>query len=289
MVDNSSNIGLSVGVVLYNPTIEDVQNINYYITSVNIVYVYDNSEKDNSDLLRQRLNSENYVYLHNGNNDGISIALNEILRIAKAQGYRYLILLDQDSIFEGEQMKQLFQFALNLKKNDIAMYVPYVLFENDRIRINKEWEFVDFAITSGNLLDIEICDKIGKFDEKLFIDGVDRDYCFRILKNNYKICRYNKVILKQCLGIGKKNIFGTYEHSVIRNYYIYRNRLYMVYKYPEIFKGLNKIKSLYLSIIKQVLSIVFCEKNKTEKLRIIKKATRDYKKGLMYKYQGEKN
>lgn len=289
MVDNSSNIGLSVGVVLYNPTIEDIKNINNYITSVNIVYVYDNSERDNSDLLRQRLKSENYVYLHNGKNDGISKALNEILRIAKAQGYRYIIFLDQDSIFEGEQMKQLLHFALELQMNDIAMYVPYVLFENDKLNINKEWEFVDFAITSGNLFDIEICDKIGRFDEKLFIDGVDRDYCFRILKNNYKICRYNKVLLKQCLGTGKKNIFGTYEHSVIRNYYIFRNRLYMINKYPEIFKGAKKMKSLHLSIVKQVLSIIFCERDKQAKLRIIKKATRDYKNGLMYEYQSERS
>lgn len=288
MVEKGNDVGLAVGVVLYNPTTEDIQNINNYITSVNTVFVYDNSEHNNCSILQQHLKGDNFVYFHNGKNDGIAKALNVIVSEAKQKGYRYIILLDQDSVFMGEQMRRLFQFAVGSQMNDIAMFVPYILFENNKISTDKEWEYVNFAITSGNLLNIELCEKIGKFDEKLFIDGVDRDYCFRILKNNYKICRYNKAVLKQCLGIGKKNVFGTYEHSVIRNYYIFRNRLYMIYKYPEIFKGLNKVKSLYLSIAKQILSIVFCEKDKKEKLSIIKKATRDYKAGIMYEYQNEK-
>ena len=41
-------------------------------------------------------------------------------------------------------------------------------------------------MTSGNLLNLKIAEKIGDFEEKLFIDEVDHDYCYRIRrKANY--------------------------------------------------------------------------------------------------------
>ena len=55
----------------------------------------------------------------------------------------------------------------------------------------------------------DIFDKIGGFDEKLFIDGVDFDFCIRMRKAGYGILRSNNVYLLQEVGKGRsKSLFG---------------------------------------------------------------------------------
>lgn len=61
------------------------------------------------------------------------------------------------------------------------------------------------------------------------------------------------------------------EHNEIRKYYIWRNKLYMIKKYPFLKK--RYIKSLFRDLIK----VLFFEKNTFKKCKFILRGIEDFK------------
>lgn len=279
---------ICVGVILYNPQVNEISRINSYIDQVDKVFIYDNSPHSCKALLSEMLESSNYIYLFNGINDGISKAFNTIADDAR-RDYDYMLLLDQDS----DMILSYFDVVKSVLNdtNRYNIYCSNIHFCDDidstMVHIERHSEklsITDFSITSGTIINLDFFKKLEGLDEKIFIDGVDRDFCLRLKEIGEPIHKINDALIYQTLGTGKKNLFGIYEHSVIRNYYIYRNRLYIINKYSSFFHGGKKFKSLYLSIVKQVLSIVLLERDKIQKLRILKRAKSDYANGKMYEF-----
>lgn len=262
---------IAVGVVLYNPSYEELLNINTYIDNVDHVLIYDNSDEKNIAEIKEVLTSNTFTYFYNGNNDGISKSFNRIFREAQSLKIDYILLLDQDSVIEDFNIDVIKKNLSKAKKSNYCLNVPFN-------KINeKEANNVIFAITSGMIIKTDFFLTIGGYDENLFIDGVDHDYCLRLLEVGESISLIKNVCLNQQLGRGKKNLFGVYEHTAIRNYYIFRNRLYLIKKHSHYYSKFKKIRSLYLSIFKQILSIIFFEKNKLQKLKFISIAYKDFK------------
>lgn len=278
-------LSFSVGLVLFEPTIDEIKNINKYVYNFKKLYIYDNSEKNNLSTIKNNIAYTNYDYIYNGKNEGMSRALNNLLNLAHNDGFRYIMILDQDSVINSDDIIIMQNYIQNNKDSSVGIFSPHVCFNQSDIKKNNKFDmkYIDFAITSGCFFDVNIYLKLKGFDEKLFIDGVDREYCLKMKFSNYKICEVLNSILLQTLGYGKKNIFGVYEHSAIRNYYIFRNRLYIISKYSFYFKGMNRVRFLYLSIIKQVLSVLCCEHNKISKLKYMRKALKDFKNNEMGK------
>ena len=87
-------------------------------------------------------------------------------------------------------------------------------------------------LTSGNFVNIDTFNRIGKFDERLFIDYVDIELGYKLYKSNLKICYLKNYSLKHEIGNPIEiHLFGkTYHamnHSPIRYYYRYRNAYYL--------------------------------------------------------------
>jgi GT2 family glycosyltransferase len=61
-------------------------------------------------------------------------------------------------------------------------------------------EYVDFCITSASCTNLNAWKNVGGFDEWLFIDLVDNDFCKRIIVSGYKILRINSLVLDQEFG-----------------------------------------------------------------------------------------
>jgi rhamnosyltransferase len=91
-------------------------------------------------------------------------------------------------------------------------------------------------ITSGCLYPVSIFDKVGIFNEKLFIDGVDFDFNLRVLLNQFKVYKIQEPMIKHNIGaeISKTfffiQIFSS-NHNEIRRYYIGRNHVFLTLKY----------------------------------------------------------
>jgi rhamnosyltransferase len=209
---------------------------------------------------------DDVMYFDNtGTNIGVAAALNKGLERAIDEGYDWLLTMDQDSVFEDGALEELKRVAFTSKDN-IAIVSPFHFIK--KTVKSSAIEEVPFTMTSGNLLRISAAKKAGKFEEKLFIDSVDNEYCLRLRQNGFKIIRVNSAVLRHQLG--KPGPFNIVTHNATRRYYITRNMLYVMKKYfPRFFLFGSK------ELIKSFLLIVFVEREKTEKLRSMLKGMRD--------------
>ena len=262
-------------VVTYNPNEEVLENINTYIDELDKIYVIDNSTDNNEDLFK----SKKITYISNGKNKGIAYALNKGISLACKDKFLYVLTMDQDSSFEKEGLKKFIKNIESFKEDNIAIYSPLHKTPNDKLNENITDKSL-VVMTSGNIINTDIWNKVGGFKEWLFIDGVDQEYCLNVQKNGYKIKIFNDIILKHKLGdISNKKILGhdfmITNHNYARRYFITRNRLYINKMYKDTFKEFCE-KELENSK-KEKIKIILFEKDKLKKLKYIRKAKKDFK------------
>lgn len=199
------------------------------------------------------------------NNIGVAAALNKGLERAISQGYDWLLTMDQDSVFEDGALKELKDVAFTANEK-VAIVSPFHFIK--KTVKSSSIEEVPFTMTSGNLLRVSAARSVGMFEEKLFIDSVDNEYCLRLRKNGFKIIRVNRSILRHSLGTLKNNIVT---HPASRRYYITRNMLYVMRKYfPQFFLFGSK------ELIKSFLLILLIEDDKVAKLKAMCRGAVDF-------------
>lgn len=272
-------------VVIYNAEYSVISNIKSYINFVNNLYIIDNSEDINLNL-RKRIEeiSNKCIYIDNNGNQGIANALNLGAKLAIGNGAEWLLTMDQDTSFNNDDFEKLVNIASNKNINDaIAIISPsHYKYEKDL------YAFYDtIAMTSGNLIKLNIFKKLNGFDEKLFIDSVDIDYCLRVFSNNYLVERVPSIVLNHTLGdIKTYKLFGlTFNptnHSYIRRYYIMRNRLYIWSKYKDIHPSYVRFEKLIT--VREFLKIILFENDKLRKIQYMGKGYLDFKKRKFGKY-----
>lgn len=262
------------GIIWFNPDARAFTQLRIVSSCFEKVYVYDNSSVSSKSKV-DKMKLDNIEYFFNKKNEGISIAFNKIVK--KCRNSDFLFALDQDTEVSRENISDLQKYINQYFTKNVGIYCPYIYYDNKYKDEPKSVENISFTITSCSMLNLKIFKKMGGYDNNIFLDGVDREYCFRLIRQGYMIQQIGTIKVKQNLGNGRKNIFGIYEHSPIRNYYIAYNRLYFIDKYPDYFKNSRKIKYLYLSTIKQFLSVVLCEKQKLAKIHMIIKANKNYR------------
>jgi rhamnosyltransferase len=120
---------------------------------------------------------------------------------------------------------------------------------------------------------------IGFMREELFIDYVDFEWCWRVLKYGYKIISIPAVSIRHKLGDVTKTI-GNRKIAIrsrIRYYYMIRNGFYIIF-HTDLLKNYEKILFLRELFIK-IAGICLIEK---KALPLIYKAIRDGIVGNMY-------
>lgn len=255
-------------IILYNPDTDIVSNIETFAPELAVFIVIDNSPVDHRDMIRRLDPSSNIVYLWSGVNEGIAKALNLACATAMQQQCDWLLTMDQDSRFKPGDFPKLVA-AIDIAGKEypnIGILTPYHDVQEQFRRVpGQRFTTISGAMTSGNLLSLEAYRRTGPFEEKLFIDYVDHEYCLRLRKNNFAIVQYNEVLLEHALGDFKiKSVFGrkmgVSNHNHIRRYYKVRNGLYTVQKHFSFDKpfGLEILRNLFTDFLK----IVVFEKNK---------------------------
>ena len=111
---------------------------------------------------------------------------------------------------------------------------------------------VDGLNSSGTLISIEAYQKTGGFDEGLFIDHVETDWCFRARDSGYRLFATTQARLTHYMGddvcfywfFGKRRM--PYR-SPARHYYIVRNSLLLQKRdyVPLAWKTSNLLKLLF--------------------------------------------
>ena len=272
-------------VILYNPDGAVWDNINSYLSGVDILYVLDNSETRDEGLLRC-FNAEPKIrYLFWGENKGIAAALNYALEMLPEDSI--LLTMDQDSRFAPEDSRLYLgeARAIMLDRPDVAMCaVNYLDFGEKRFP-GSGWENVKAAITSGCVVRTAQARMVGGFDEKLFIDEVDIDFSLRLIAAGCSILRFNDVVMEHHIGESERRKFlwkrpVVHHHGALRKYYIARNRIYMMKKHPELF-------GRYLILqLKSAVLVLFYECDKMDKLVAIFRGVCDGLRGRMGRRSG---
>lgn len=260
------------GIVTFNPELSLLEkNINSIITQVDNLVIVDNSSKNINELLSLVSKISNKILvIKNNKNLGIATALNQIMSYAFENKVEWVLTLDQDSISPSNIIAEYKKYV-NLKK--VAIISPNIFDRNvgyikSKEIDNKDYVYVKNAITSAALTNVKLWREIGEFDDVLFIDYVDFEYCERVLANGYFVIKINNVILNHEIGISKtiKTLFGNYtvqNHNKYRKYYIARNLVYLSTKGKKI-----EIKKL-LSVAKLTIKTFIFEQQKIEKIQYI--------------------
>jgi rhamnosyltransferase len=277
-------------IVLYNPDKSVIKNINSYINDIDKIYIVDNSETKNHELINKIVTiSDKCIYSDNNGNQGIAYALNVGAKLAIENGADWLLTMDQDSSFEKSSLDVLIEWIKNNDISKVGIISPYHLML-DQIDIHKkENKVIDelTVMTSGNLLNLEAYKNIGKFEEKYSIDYVNHEYCLRLQSNGFYIKVHKNSILVHALGnISSKSLLGKRvaytNHNHLRRYYITRNRLDVIKKY--FFKYfVFSIKELK-AIIFEWIKIILFEQNKIKKQKAILLGTFDFLRNKYGKY-----
>ena len=279
-----NKIKIASVVVLYNPSQENINNISLYKKEVDRIYIVDNTD----DNIKRINNTQKLKYIKLGENKGIAYALNIGAKKAIEDGYKWLLTMDQDSKMTEDIIVKMKDFLISTKEENIGLISPYQDIDSKEDNISEDIEDMIEVMTSGNIINLDAYKKIGGFKDWLFIDCVDTDYCMNLHKHGYKVLRLNRIVMKHELGnLVVHKLFNKeypcYNHNPIRRYYIVRNNLYInsLYKnlYPEYCKRLLRIQK------GQVKRIIVFEKNKFQKLRMMYKGYRDYKKGIKGKLE----
>lgn len=257
------------GVVTYNPEINLLKkNIEAICKQVPVVVIVDNGSS-NFKYIKELIADYNLVIIRNKNNEGIAKALNKAMEYGKEKKYTYMLSLDQDSLCPDNYCEQMLKFCTTEK--NIAVIAPVIHDRNVGIvghQPTKKYGVVNTCITSGAITKISVWSEIGGYDNKLFIDSVDFEFCYRVRKKGYKIIQVSTVYLEHCIGDGqivrflfwKKRIIS---HSAFRCFYIAQNRIYYPRKHGLI---LYVVRGNYRNL-KHLFQILIYEKNRRRKIR----------------------
>lgn len=237
-----NNAWVVAGIVTYNPDIERLkENINAILPQVQGIICIDNNSKNIKAIEKLFEFKDNIILKKNSDNKGMAIALNQIMSIAQKHNIEWVLTLDQDSVCSSEMIENFYPWIRDEKIGIIAPRIVDRNTKNDlkQRKIKKDVEIVPKCITSASLMRVTAWEKTGGFDENMFIDFVDFDYCLSMRKKGYKILKVNTVeLLHQIGNTNIKRIFGiplrVTNHSVFRNYYYARNAIYMLKKHHSI-------------------------------------------------------
>ncbi len=265
---NEENKKIVAGIVLYNPELKRLEeNIGHIVCQVDGVLLFDNGSANINEietLIRQM--PQGITLIKENANIGIASALNRLCGYAEKQGYQYIITLDHDSVCPRDLIKVL----VDDLRPDVAVVGPNIIYRgNESFAVRKsEVESVDWVITSASLTSLAAWREIGGFDETMFIDGVDRDFCIRAKRKGYSILKDYKAELLHELGNLKcRKVFGrtvyVTNHSPLRKYYMVRNAVYLDRKHGE--------KRRFSVIAKNLIKTLLFENKKIEKFKAMAK------------------
>ncbi|HVX28428.1 MAG TPA: hypothetical protein VHB70_18920, partial [Parafilimonas sp.] len=229
-------------VILYNPGESVIDNIQSYIEHVDKLYLIDNTESASLDFQKNYNSLSKTIIVQDSLNEGIAKRLNQACQLAVKDGLDYLLTMDQDSFFHESIVKKYFECIQQyLLKEKVAMFG--VNYEQEIFNADCNCSIVKILITSGSVINLSNYKNIGGFDENLFIDFVDTDYCFKSILKGYELVQFSNIYMHHEIGtttqhrsLKNMKLSTRSIHSSIRLYYMTRNFLYLQNKYKEHFK-----------------------------------------------------
>lgn len=270
-------------VILYNSSIETIDNIETYINQIHKLYVVDNSDRPNSDLIDRLKLYPNIHYQSLNGNRGIATALNWAAKQAIQDKFAVLLTMDDDTRTPAKMVTKMVSFWNNYPKAiGILSGVHHLKPDTTPYRT------LLYTLTSGNILNLEAYKAIGNFRDDFFIDHVDHEYGLRLNANGYQVIELPAIRLDHQLGYEQKIKIGPWvvrkygTHSPIRMYYFARNGIYTARIY------LRTHPSFAWMVVKEIakrwIKALLLDKDRTNRVNMLIQGVKDGWKSRLGQY-----
>lgn len=251
------------------------------------IIIVDNGS-NNVQQIKLAFLSSKVVLISLKENLGIAAASNLGAREAINLGADLLIFSDQDTVYPDDYRKTIEscfeapsqnflivpQF-FDVIKNELSPFLdPQQPLSIIKI-LDEPLTPILHAIASGMAMRCSTFKALNGFNEDLFIDWVDFEFCWRARNENFEVYCCRDLIIQHLLGDGQKSFFGRKItlRSWRRHYFMIRNELYLALfgKYtpnrlrrPMIFRSLRRFffmpflfpGNFYLYVFAGVLALV---------------------------------
>jgi rhamnosyltransferase len=246
----------------------------------------DNGSGEETHRMLRRIAADSRVSLVlNPANLGIASALNLGVERARASGFEWVLLLDQDSDLHDGMLTSLINVRAAYPEPARVAVIGAGFGEETRAAPRAAWEEVESVITSGSLIPLAVHAAVGPFRDEFFIDYVDSEYCFRARAQGYGVIRTTKPLMSHAIGAPTRHdLLGklkwTTNHSPDRRYYIARNDTVMLREYGGYAFGSWALKSLARRL-RTCKRIVLYESSKARKIAAVSAGWWDGVRGRM--------
>lgn len=225
-------------VVLYHPEGDLLARLALVRGQVDILIIVANDGVGQERL--SMLDQHGMVYENNPVNRGLAAALNQGLRLAEQGGYRWALLLDQDTLVDTDLVVGLgiAYSACDFRSNVGIMGANYRSLDGKRTAYSEAGAFqlVPNVITSGSVVRLSLLSKVGYMFEPFFIEGIDIEYALRMRVAGYNVLATARPLMSHGAGVGEsRKLLGRTvlvgHHPPWRCYLQYRNVTWIVIKY----------------------------------------------------------
>lgn len=231
-------------VPLFEPDEEVMENLRNLSAQVPVVAVDDGSGPAFGPLLDAVEALAGVTLLRLRVNRGIAAALNTGMNAAMQRGASLLICFDQDSrpddCYVTVAQAAVRELSLRERVGALGPADHNPVLDTSRSATNEAFVGRFPIIQSGMVIPVDVFRHVGPFDESLFIDGVDTDFCLRLRREGYWVGVTPTLKMRHRLGAGSANHrrlrLGAFHpiatfHSQERRYYINRNLVHLLRRY----------------------------------------------------------
>jgi len=233
-------------VVTFHPDEGVYDRLLIVVRECGRVVVVDNGSSE--EVYRRMAEIAGVTVLPLGENMGVATAMNRGLVWAREAGFSWVVTFDQDSRPQEGMVSALWSTHEALAS--AAVVGPRIEDVGQAsnayrwVRPHPRWPGlfqrvpsaghdlaeVTMLVTSGSLIEIATWARLGGFDESLFIDYVDTDYCLRVNRSGRRVAVAGAAVLDHRLGERQSKAvlghdFRPTHHSATRHYFIARNRI----------------------------------------------------------------
>lgn len=269
-------------------TVACIESLEKAGVQLSQIIVVDNNSPDNSVAVLSEI--KGIVLITAELNGGFSYGNNLGIKFAMEKNCSSVIILNNDTVVAEDFFEKIFENTDNsvavpkiyyYTKPDVLWYaggkIDYIRGrqvhfgenEKDNVKYSSK-KIVDYATGCCMMIPRSVLDKVGFLDEKYFMYWEDMDYSLRLKEAGIRIhyLPYAKIWHKIGMSGGSQ--------SKMAVYYSNRNRFFLIKKYRFGFAAW--IYTVTTRFMKYICSLIHSNND-----RVIIRAWRDYRKGIMGK------